>query len=83
MCCHARQFRHEMSHDVRVSEVREFEGLNASLLVAKLKLISIDQVFERPAWPGEELSHDPEGLNAELGQTHYSTWSTCELIPDT
>jgi adenylate cyclase len=55
-------------------EVDVFEGPNAGLIIAELELSSEDEVFEKPAWLGEEVSHDPRYYNAYLAKHPFSTW---------
>jgi adenylate cyclase len=58
-----------------VWEVDEFFGDNAGLVVAEVELQSEDQVFERPAWLGEEVSHDRRYANANLLKHPYCSWA--------
>jgi adenylate cyclase len=59
-----------------VWEVDEFFGDNAGLVVAEVELQSEDQVFERPAWLGKEVSHDRRYANANLLLKHpYCSWA--------
>jgi adenylate cyclase len=43
--------------------------------VAEVELQSEDQVFERPAWLGEEVSHDRRYANANLLKQPYRSWA--------
>lgn len=55
-------------------EVDEFHGENAGLVVAEIELTREDEPFERPAWVGCEVSHDPRYSNARLTRQPYTTW---------
>ncbi len=55
-------------------EVDVFEGANAGLVVAEIELETADAVFERPAWAGEEVSHDVRYYNVALAEHPYSHW---------
>lgn len=55
-------------------EVDEFFGANQGLVVAEIELASEDQVFEKPEWIGEEVSHDFRYANANLLNHPYSSW---------
>ncbi len=66
--------RYEIEHAGHVWEVDVFEGDNHGLIVAELELDSEDEVFERPAWVGEEVSHDPRYYNVSLVKHPYKDW---------
>jgi adenylate cyclase len=55
-------------------EVDEFLGQNRGLLLAEVELTAADQPFERPAWVGEEVTHDPRYFNSQLAAHPYATW---------
>lgn len=55
-------------------EVDVFEGDNAGLVVAELELEAEDEAFERPAWLGEEVSHDPRYYNVMLARHPFREW---------
>ncbi len=57
-------------------EVDEFAGDNAGLVVAELELSAEDEAFERPAWLGEEVTHDTRYFNSNLATQPFCTWST-------
>ncbi len=56
-------------------EVDEFAGDNAGLVVAELELASEDEAFERPAWLGAEVTHDPRYFNSNLATLPFCSWS--------
>jgi len=55
-------------------EVDEFYGNNEGLVVAEVELASEEQVFEKPAWIGDEVSHDPRYYNVNLVSHPYRGW---------
>lgn len=57
-----------------VWEVDEFLGENAGLVVAEVELHTVDQVFDRPDWVGEEVTHDARYFNANLLRHPYRKW---------
>lgn len=63
-----------ITHEGCVWEVDEFFGENAGLVVAEIELSSEDQAFARPAWLGEEVTHDPRYFNASLASHPFSRW---------
>lgn len=56
-------------------EVDEFIGDNLGLIVAEVELESEQQQFDRPAWLGEEVSHDRRYANANLLKHPYKDWA--------
>ena len=66
--------RYEIPHGGVLVQVDEFLGENAGLVVAEVELASEDQVFEKPAWLGEEVTGDPRYYNANLVSHPYSKW---------
>jgi adenylate cyclase len=57
-----------------VFEVDEFAGDNEGLVIAEVELKSADEPFERPAWVGEEVSHDPRYFNSALARHPFRSW---------
>ena len=55
-------------------EVDEFFGENEGLIVAEVELESEDQVFDKPAWLGEEVSGDPRYFNSNLIKHPFTKW---------
>lgn len=66
--------RYHVEHAGHTWEVDVFEGDNAGLVVAEIELGSEDEVFEKPAWAGEEVSHDPRYYNVCLVKHPYKEW---------
>lgn len=66
--------RYRIEYRGRVWEVDEFAGENQGLVVAEVELESPDQPLERPDWVGEEVTHDPRYLNANLVEHPFSRW---------
>ena len=57
-------------------EIDVFEGDNAGLVVAEIELDSPDETFEKPAWAGEEVTHDTRYYNTCLASNPYKHWRT-------
>lgn len=66
--------RYRIEYRGRVWEVDEFSGENQGLVVAEVELESPDQPLELPDWVGEEVTHDPRYLNANLVEYPFSRW---------
>jgi adenylate cyclase len=66
--------RYRIPYRGMVWEVDEFHGENAGLVVAEIELTSEDQLFDKPDWIGEEVTHDPRYANANLLRHPYSKW---------
>jgi CYTH domain-containing protein len=66
--------RYRVEFGGRVWEVDEFAGENQGLVVAEVELDSPDQPLELPDWVGEEVTHDPRYLNANLVAHPFSRW---------
>lgn len=66
--------RYRIPYEGMVWEVDEFFGENAGLVVAEIELASVDQVFARPGWVGEEVTTDPRYYNTNLMLNPYRTW---------
>ena len=69
-----RKLRRRIAHAGAAWEVDEFQGDNAGLVVAEIELPSEDAPFERPAWLGAEVTHDPRYFNSNLAAMPYSSW---------
>lgn len=66
--------RYHVPYGDHTWEVDVFEGDNAGLIVAEVELDSEDEVFARPPWLGEEVSHDPRYYNVCLVKHPYKDW---------
>lgn len=58
-----------------VWEVDEFHGANEGLIMAEIELDSEDDLFDKPAWVGEEVTGNPQYYNAYLSQNPYKGWA--------
>ena len=63
-----------VEHGRHVWEIDEFYGDNEGLLVAEVELGSEDEVYEKPAWLGEEVTDDPRYYNVNLIKQPYKQW---------
>lgn len=69
------KIRRVIIHEGDKWEVDEFLGENAGLAVAEIELRSEDQAFSRPAWLGEEVTHDSRYYNSSLAAHPFSKWA--------
>ena len=56
-------------------EIDEFYGDNAGLIVAEIELSDEAEVFDKPAWIGEEVTQDPRYYNVNLINHPYKQWT--------
>ena len=49
-------------------------GRERRLILAEVELQKENQVFERPSWLGEEVTHDERYFNSNLCSYPYSKW---------
>jgi adenylate cyclase len=68
------KIRHRVRCNDALWEVDVFEGDNAGLVVAEIELASPESRFERPAWLGEEISHELRYYNNMLAQHPFRKW---------
>jgi CYTH domain-containing protein len=66
--------RYRIAHEGSQWEVDEFHGENAGLIMAEIELKSEHQPFARPAWLGEEVTHDRRYYNSNLAGHPYQSW---------
>ncbi len=66
--------RHLVEYDGLLWEIDEFAGVNQGLIVAEVELESEEQAVSLPQWVGEEVSHDPKYLNANLVSRPFKDW---------
>ncbi|MEZ0388384.1 MAG: CYTH domain-containing protein [Verrucomicrobium sp.] len=66
--------RHLRTHQGFLWEIDEFHGENAGLIVAEIELPAEDTPFEKPAWVGADVSHDPRYFNSRLAEHPFSQW---------
>lgn len=66
--------RYDVPRAGHVWEIDVFEGDNAGLVVAEIELDGEDDFFEKPAWAGAEVSHDPRYYNVSLVKNPYKNW---------
>jgi adenylate cyclase len=66
--------RHFVNDGQHVWEIDEFSGENQGLIVAEIELSEIGEAFNKPAWLGEEVTHDVRYYNNNLSRHPYSAW---------
>ena len=69
------KIRYRIPQDGLTWELDIFEGKNRGLIIAEIELSDEEQVFSRPAWLGEEVSHDPRYSNLALLHNPYQHWN--------
>jgi adenylate cyclase len=67
--------RYSVRYGGQLWEIDVFEGDNAGLTVAEIELDSAEQSFDRPAWLGQEISHDRRYYNNMLAMHPYRDWA--------
>lgn len=55
-------------------EVDEFYGENEGLTLAEIELNSVDEVFDKPQWLGDEVTGDTRYYNSMLMRNPYKKW---------
>lgn len=55
-------------------EIDEFTGENDGLIVAEVELRSENEVFEKPAWLGEEVTGNVAYYNSRLSKNPFKNW---------
>ncbi len=68
------KYRYKIEYGGFIWEVDEFTGDNEGLTIAEIELPSEDQIFEKPAWLGEEVTADPRYYNANLIKHPFTQW---------
>ncbi|MDL2316553.1 CYTH domain-containing protein [Desulfovibrio sp. OttesenSCG-928-A18] len=66
--------RYRIPFEGFVWEIDEFKGENAGLVLAEVELAAEDQLFARPDWLGQEVTHDLRYYNANLVRHPFSRW---------
>jgi len=66
--------RYTEEHAGHTWEIDVFHGDNDGLVIAELELPSEDAPFEKPAWAGDDVSHDPRYYNANLLTAPFKSW---------
>ncbi len=55
-------------------EVDEFYGENEGLVVAEVELSSEEELFDKPAWLGKEVTGDNRYYNSKLVKMPFKNW---------
>lgn len=69
------KIRYIVNHMQHTWEIDVFSGDNEGLIVAEIELSSPDEIFEKPSWLGEEVSHEKRYYNACLINHPYKDWN--------
>jgi len=68
------KIRYRVNNDAAVWEIDVFLGENQGLVIAEIELHDENDVFSRPPWLGEEVTHDPRYLNVNLVNHSFCRW---------
>lgn len=68
------KMRYRVTHQGTLWEVDVFEGENAGLTIAEVELMHPEEHVALPAWVGDEVTHDPRYLNANLVRRPFTSW---------
>jgi adenylate cyclase len=68
------KIRYRIPFEGLLWEVDEFFGENLGLVVAEIELLSEDQVFVKPDWIGDEVTHDNRYANSNLLRHPFTQW---------
>jgi adenylate cyclase len=66
--------RYRLTFALHTWEIDVFEDENAGLVIAEIELRSEDEIFEKPAWLGSEVTDDPRYFNSNLVAHPYCNW---------
>lgn len=69
------KIRYILSYEGMTWEVDEFSGENEGLVIAEIELSKEDEVFQKPAWLGKEVTPDPRYYNSNLIHSPFKTWT--------
>jgi len=56
-------------------EVDVFCGANEGLIIAEIELPHANEAFDKPAWVGDEVTHDMRYLNTAMAERPFTTWN--------
>ena len=66
--------RYQVKAGPHTYEVDEFYGENQGLIVAEVELTTENEDFEKPEWPGEEVTGDVRYYNSMLMKHPFTKW---------
>ena len=66
--------RYLVKNEHLVFEVDEFYGDNLGLVIAEIELSSEDEVFEKPAWLGQEVTGIEKYYNSKMSKNPFKNW---------
>ena len=68
--------RYEVKLGNHIFEIDEFFGNNQGLTLAEIELTSEDEIFEKPAWLGNEVTGELKYYNSLLSKHPYKNWKS-------
>jgi len=76
LCTHPliEKIRYLIPYENHTWELDIFEGENEGLIVAEIELEKEDDIFKKPVWVTQEVSHDTRYRNANLIKHPYLLW---------
>ncbi len=66
--------RYKILYKEKIWEVDEFLGKNKGLIIAEIELNDASEIFEKPIWVGEDVSHEPKYYNSNLVSHPFCEW---------
>lgn len=66
--------RYEVSLGNHTFEIDVFTQDNKGLIIAEVELRTENEVFDRPAWLGKEVTGETRYYNSQLSKHPYSRW---------
>jgi adenylate cyclase len=67
--------RYSVGRNGKTWEVDVFKGANEGLVTAELEIEHEDEVIDKPAWAGDEVTDDPRYFNSNLVRHPYTEWA--------
>jgi adenylate cyclase len=68
------KIRYEIKMHQFTFEVDEFLGVNSGLIIAEIELEAENDIFEKPAWLGQEVTGDAKYYNSMLIKNSFTNW---------
>lgn len=68
------KIRYYIPVDNHIFEVDEFLGENLGLTIAEIELKSVEEIFSKPIWLGEEVTGNNRYYNSMLAKHPFNKW---------
>ena len=66
--------RYEVLYENYLFEIDIFDGDNSGLIIIELELESENEVYAKPLWLGEQVTHDHRYFNSYLSKNSFTNW---------